>query len=192
MKITEELSKLKAGQAISIEGKEKTVKFVGTLNEMIQRSGSTEWVKGGKWFKVIFVSGGIWFANIPSEESGRYVWLLLEQKRYSSNLRQFYKGGDSLETWGVARKFAKSEQKEPIPYELDGQKWEVVDIGTFQVEGDGDSETAKNGDRLYFVTSKGISNWLLYLDARPGESKGTGGLFEGKEFNPNELIESVL
>lgn len=55
------------------------------------------------------------------------------------------------------------------------KNWSIVDIGAFSIYCKGKSEILKNGDRIYFVTSKGQGEWLLYLDARQKEAKGCGG-----------------
>ena len=94
----------------------------------------------------------------------------------------------------VEELIAKQDQSGEVLYDLLGVKWQVKDIGTLEVTMDGESSWFQAGDRLYFVTSKSVSSpeWLAYLDARPGEARGTGGLFRGMAFQPDELIEEVL
>ena len=127
--------------------------------------------------------------RLPVKEGGQYQWLKMSVKDYASNLGNFYKG-DGIP--GPAKKFAMSKQSEEVAYTLFNKSWNVTDIGTFEVASDKDHKALKHGDRVYFVTSKGENNWLLYLDARHGEARGTGGVFIGVQINPEADIASVL
>ncbi len=192
--VKQELMNLVAGQAITIEEKEKSVIAVMTLHELYQQGGSTEWRRNGKTSKAILLGGNVWLMRIPSKEAGEYTWIKFSPKSYSSNLREFYKGGDSQESWGPARKFAKNKQTSEVPYSLFDKEWLVTDIGAFQVETSENDEHLKNGDRIHFVTSKGKgdNSWLLYMDARHGEAEGTGGIFIGNTFQPEVEVASIL
>lgn len=188
-----ELENINENQAIIIDGKDRTVLCVATLNELYQRSGSTEWIPNGKVSKAILLAGDIWLMRIPSKEGGTYEWIKFSPKNYSSNLREFYKGGDNPESFGPARKFAKSKQTAEVIYSLFDKEWQVVDIGAFSIQGSKSNEYLKEGDRMHFVTSKcKDGSWLLYLDARHGEAKGTGGAFIGSSFQPEVEIQSIL
>ena len=181
-----------ATQAVTLGGKTRTILASIFLHELYQREGSKEWTRRGKTSKGIFLAGDIWILKVPSTEGGGYEWLKLSPIKPPSNLRGFYKGGDSSESWGPARKFAKLGQEEPVSYSLLGKEWDVVDIGAFEAEVSGKTEVSETGDRFYFVTSRKENEWLVYLDSRTGEAKGTGGLFLGNSFEPNETIEEIL
>jgi hypothetical protein len=107
-------------------------------------------------------------------------------------LSQFYRGGDDPASWGPARKFAKANQASEVSYDLFHKKWQVVDIGAFEVDCDGNCKGIQTGDQLHFVTSKANSDWLIYLDARKGIARGTGAILVGTEFNPEEEIDFTL
>ena len=189
-----ELEKLPVNSMVKMDGKEYGIAASVTFHELYQTGGSSAWVRRGKQSRGLVLSNKQLLLRVPAEEGGRYVWLRLKPTTEASNLRGFYKGGDSPGEWGPARRFAKQEQSGEVLYDLLGTKWQVRDIGTLEVEVDGESAWLHSGDRLYFVTSQAVAQneWLVYLDARPGEAQGTGGLFRGVAFQPNELIEEVL
>lgn len=189
MQIKTQLEELTIQNAVDIDGKERTVMAVLDLHELFQQGGSTSWEGNGKTSKAILLAGDIWLVRIPSKEAGEYVWVKFQVKDYSSSLRDFYKGDA---TPGPAKQFAMNKQRVEVPYNLFNQDWKVTDIGTFLVQGT-DNKALKNGDRIYFVTSRGENDtWLLYLDARHGEAKGTGVALVGKSFDPEAEVESIL
>lgn len=191
-KLKIELETLTVGQAVTIAGKELTVKFYAIMHEMCQAAGSKEWVRNGKTSRAIALADGTWFFRVPKKEAGEYAWIMASQVEQSSSLREFYRGGDAPEAWGPARKFAKSGQMEKVQYERFGKVWLMTDIGTFDVAGQQDSEAMCVGDRMYFVTSMSNQEWLLYFDARHGEARGTGGAWIGKIIDPEDVIEAIL
>lgn len=176
-------------QMINLDGKELTVVARFDLCELFQGTPGGPWNKNGKRSRAICLAGDTWLMRVPRKEAGEYIWLKMKVKDYASNLSAFYRDGDG--DGGPAKKFAKSGQSVEIPYRLFDEDWKVEDIGAFLVEGD-DHKALKNDDRIYFVTSKGAGKWLLYLDARHGEAKGTGMVLIGEEFNPDVDIQSTL
>lgn len=192
--IRKELESLPVSSMLKMEGKEYTVQATVTFQELYQGTGSSSWVRRGKQSKGIILTHNLLLVRIPSQEGGKYIWLRLSPQGEVSNLREFYKGGNSPGEWGPARRFAKQGQTGDVLYKLFETQWNVKDIGTFELSVNGESQWFKEGDRLYFVTSQRSDNsqWLLYLDARPGEAQGTGGAFLGEEINPEELVEEVL
>lgn len=192
--VTKELRSISVRSSVKLEGIERTVQAVVTLHELYQQAGRKEWIRQGKASRVIVLSGSVLLVSLPMSDSGKYHWVLGTPQRESSNLREFYRGGEAIESWGPARKFAKNGQVEPVAYELLGGTWSVTDIGAFEAEVQGHCDWILQGDRLYFVTSRLGSDpiWLFYWDARPGEARGTGGLFRGVGINPDMVIESIL
>lgn len=177
-------------QMISLNGKELTVLGKFDLCELFQGTPGGPWSRNGKRSRAVLLAGDVWLVRIPRKEAGEPIWLKMEVKEYASSLGAFYRDGDG--DGGPAKKFAKAGQSVEIPYDLFGQHWKVEDIGAFLVEGDS-HKGMKDLDRLYFVTSKGEDNrWLLYLDARHGEAKGTGMVLMGESFNPEVDIQSTL
>ena len=194
MSMTHELETLPVKAMVRIDGKEHDVQASLTFHELYQASGSSAWSRRGKQSRGLALSGPLLLVRLPAQEGGKYVWLKLTPTREASNLRAFYKGGDSPGEWGPARRFAKQDQSGEVLYRLLDTQWQVNDIGTLEIEMTGESAWFAQGDKLYFVTSQATtqSEWLVYFDARPGEAQGTGGLFRGVAFQPNELIEEVL
>ena len=193
-KLAQELETLPVRSMVKIGGKEQTVVASITLQELYQQEGSSTWIPRGKHSRGLVLDHQQLLLRLPQQEGGSYHWLQLQLVTAASSLREFYKGGDSLGEWGPARRFAKQQQTGEVRYRLLDTDWYVRDIGTFQVDMEGESPICHHGDRLYFVTSHtpSANEWLLYLDARPGEAQGTGGLFRGVPFIPSELIEEVL
>lgn len=193
-KIKDELEELRAGQAVTVGGKDLTVKFAATLHELCQQNGSKEWVPNGRQSRAIMLADGRWMLRFHTKEGGGYTWLLATVKDGSSSFSQFYKGGDSPADWGPARKFARSEQKDDVRYDLYNREWKLADIGAIEIESDGESEMLENGDRIHFVTSQDreSGDWLIYLDARHSEAKGTGAMMLGQELDPESAIEGIL
>lgn len=177
-------------QMVKINGKELTVVAKFDLFEMFQAGGSKVWERSGKRSRAICLAGDKWIIRIPRKEQGQYIWLICDVKEYASNLTAMYRDGDG--SGGPAKKFAQNGQSRPVPYgPLYDQNWEVVDIGALRAEGN-NHHAINNGDHLYFVTSRWENNWLLYLDARHGEAKGTGVVLIGQEFNPDVDVEATL
>lgn len=174
---------------VTIDGKELTVVSKLKLRELYQQLPDKQWRESGKESLAFQLANEIWLFKIPMKEAGKYIWLKMKVLEYVSNLGSFYKGDDA--NFGPARKFAKGNQQTEILYSLYDTEWKITDIGTFSVIGNSE-EILINGDRVYFVTSKNEKEWLLYLDARKGEAKGSGGVFRGEEFNPDTDIQSVL
>ncbi len=177
--------------SLVLEGKELTVTHRFKLYELFQRPPSKEWIKGTRSSLALVLANNTWIMKVPSKEAGSYIWLKLELKETGSTLSSFYRGGDTPDTWGPARIFAKSEQKREVTYSLYGENWKLVDIGSFEVSGEGNSLVV-DGDQLHFVTSRSGKKWLVYLDARKGEADGSGGVLIGEEFNPDTDVSSVL
>ena len=189
-----ELETLPVSSMLKMEGKESTVTASITFYELYQASGSSSWVRQGKHSRGLVLNRNIFLLRLPLEEGGKYFWLKLAPHKKTSNLRAFYKGGDSPGEWGPARRFAKQNQSGEVRYQLFETQWIVKDIGKFEVVSDGETTWMTSGDQLYFVTSQSTQDqrWLIYLDARPGEAQGTGGAFVGEAFNPSETVEEVL
>ncbi|MDO8668859.1 MAG: hypothetical protein Q7K65_01020 [Candidatus Buchananbacteria bacterium] len=192
-----QLKEASSGQTITLIGEpERAVQSSIILNEMYQSSSNAPWSRTGSSSKALVLSGGIWIFKIPSREAGRPTWL--KGKEISSTgLGRFYKG--TSEAPGPARIFKQNDQTDPVPYSLPNNLtpniiWEVVDIGTFDAEVDRENDNINSGDRLYFVTSKEQNGqrWLIYLDARKGEAKGSGGLFSLEEFEPSVDVTDLL
>lgn len=177
-------------QMIKIDGKELSVTCRINLIELCQDRGSSSWRPNGNKSQAVCLANSTWLFRIPSKERGDYIWLKMNIKDKSSNLGAFYRGNSEA---GPAKKFAMSGQTQEVSYELFDKKWTVRDIGAFSIEViSGSSEMLKSDDRIHFVTSKGESDWLLYLDSRHGEAKGTGGSLIGTEFKPEVDVESTL
>jgi hypothetical protein len=193
--------KLKAacsGQTVTLLGeKERQIIASVSLYEMTQNFKDAPWSRTGLISKCLILSGGIYIFKMPSQESGKPIWLKAEEIE-TLTLLQFYLG-ESKENPGPARLFNQKKQTVPIPYELPneltpGVIWEVIDIGTLNVEIDGESDIFIQGDRQYFTTSreKDGKRRLLFLDARRPEAKGTGGLFLCEQFEPSVEIMDIL
>jgi hypothetical protein len=195
--IREKLKKVQKGQIINLTGEgDKVVKASITLHEMTQEYKNAPWSKTGVVSKTVLLSGGIWIFKIPSREAGKSIWLRGKELDTMA-LAVFYKG--TPENPGPGRIFNSNGQSKPVPYQLpsgltNGTTWNVVDIGTFFIETSGSCENAETGDRIYFVTSRedGGNRWLLYLDARKGEARGSGGLFELNSFEPSVDVMDLM
>lgn len=193
-----QLKAVRSGQTVSLlgEGKERQILASISLHEMTQRYEKAPWTKTGSVSKGLVLAGKVFIFKMPSQEGGKPTWLKAKEID-TLPLGQFYLG--SKENPGPGRQFFRNKQSSPVPYELPndlmpGITWQVVDIGTLDVESDGESENFQNGDRLYFVTSreKGGQRWLLYLDARKGEAVGTGGTFLCEPFEPSVDMTDIL
>lgn len=194
MSMQTELYQVEVNTAITFRERQYTVRSAMTLQELYQPGGSSSWMRRNKESEAIGLTSSLLLARIPVEESGNYHWLACHLLQEASSLREFFKGGDSPGEWGPARRFGKQGQTGEVLYRLLDAQWQVRDIGAFEAQVKGDNPWIKDGDRLYFVTSQGVneSRWLWYLDARPGEARGTGGLFSGEVFDPEEAITEVL
>lgn len=177
--------------SVTMDGKELTVTSKVSLWEMFQRPPDKTWIKGSKKSLAFQLANDMWIFKIPAKEGGEYVWIKAKLVEKGSVLASFYKGGDSPDTYGPAKAFAKNNQTREIDYNLYDKNWKVIDIGTFFIEGEAE-ELLKDGDRIYFVTSKNGNERLFYLDSRKGEANGCGGVFIGEVFNPDVDIQSVL
>ena len=176
--------------SITIDGKDLTVTNKFVLHEMYQRLPDKQWRRTDKQSLAFQLADNTWIFKIPTKENGEYTWLKMQAVSYESNLGSFYRGDDI--NFGPARKFAKNGQTQEVMYSLLETDWGVVDIGTFSIMGNNSGDALAINDTIYFVTSKNKSEWLLYLDARKGEAKGTGGVFRGIVFNPDIDVQSVL
>ena len=184
------IENLEKDQVIVIDGKEHSVKFSATLHSLVQMDGQGAWVRSGKSYRAIY-AGGVWFMSLPLKEGGKTRWFRMELKEAGSGLGGFFLG--SKEDPGPGRKFAKTQERGEVRFDLFKESWLMTDIGTFDVEADGFSEIMKNGDRLYYlVSTQGEERIFLYLDARPKEAQGIGAAFVGVAFNPETEIESIL
>jgi hypothetical protein len=197
VKTHEKLKVIRPTQTISLLGEsERAVLASASLYEMTQISHGAPWTRTGAISKALAIAGGIFILKMPGREGGKPIWLKGEEVE-TFPLKDFYIG--TGESPGPARKFKQNNQSSPIDYILPNNltpdvTWQVVDIGTLQTEVEGESENFENGDRLYFVTSneKGGQKRLLYLDARKGEARGTGGLFICDPFEPSVDIQEIL
>lgn len=185
------LDKFNDVDMLKIDGKELSIKGRFELVELYQAAGQIAWNESAKASRAINLADNTWIFRIPEKERGQYVWFRAQVREGASTLGDFFKGGDEPDSWGPARKFARSGQKEGISYEMWGKTWQICDIGAFRVEGDSNA-VMEDGDRLYFVTSRSEGEWMLYLDARHGEAKGSGGVFIGKAFDPDVDIQFSL
>lgn len=202
-KIVPTVEKLKTSQAkqiIKLTGEFVDRSIVASIDfyELTQMYKGAPWTRTGVISKALCLSGGIWIFKIPSRDAGKATWLKASEIDTPS-LMPFYKGGDKPGEKGPARLFKENGQVEPISYQLPrnltpGVIWEIADIGAFNPEVSGDTENVVAGDRLYFVTSKEQKGerWLLFLDARRGEAKGTGGLFLAEQFEPSVDIMEII
>lgn len=187
----------KSGQTISFLGEdERQILASISLYEMTQVGKGAPWTKTGAVSKILSLAGGIFIFKMPSMEGGKPTWLKAEEIE-TLPLGSFFVG--SQESPGPGRIFYRKNQAETVDYELPngltpGVTWQVVDIGTLDVDVDGESENFIDDDRLYFVTSteKGGTRRLLNLDARKGEAKGAGGLFLCEPFEPSVDIKEIL
>lgn len=193
----EQLRLASSGQTVTLIGEsEKAIHASITLYEMFQRQPHAPWSRTGLVSKVLALAGGIFIFKIPSQEAGKPVWFK-GREISSSGLGKFYKG--SPDSAGPAKEFHQNDQTKPVPYALPknltpGVTWEVVDIGTFDADVEGETDNIISGDRLYFVTSKEQNgeNWLIYMDARKGEAKGSGGLFLLEPFEPSVEVSDLM
>ncbi|OGY44710.1 MAG: hypothetical protein A3B89_01225 [Candidatus Buchananbacteria bacterium RIFCSPHIGHO2_02_FULL_40_13] len=175
---------------------ERAIRASITLNEMFKHQSSEPWSRTGVISKALALAGDIWIFKIPDQEAGQPIWLKGE-KIYTPSLLSFYKGSD--ESPGPARVFKENGQTNPVPYSLPknltpGVIWEVVDIGAFNAEVEGEDSCVNSGDLMYFVTSKEKDggHWLVFLDARKGEAKGSGGLFLLEPFEPSVDVTDLM
>ena len=195
----EQLRQASAGQTVTLLGEpERAIRASIALSEMFQQQPNAPWSKTGLVSKILELAGDIFIFKIPSKEAGKPTWLKGKEMAVAF-LGKFYKGTDASP--GPARIFKQNDQSNPVPQYLPkniipGSIWEVVDIGTFDAEVEGDSDNIYSGDRLYFVTSKEKNSdgnrWLIYLDARKGEAKGLGGLFLLEPFEPSVDVTDLM
>lgn len=197
VRTAEKLKVVQSGQTVTMIGEtERQVMCSVSLYEMTQTPKGAPWSRTGVVSKGLELAGGIFIFKVPGREGGKAIWLKAKEID-TLPLQDFYRG-DAV-NFGPAKQFNKNGQTSPVPYELPndltpGVTWQVVDIGTFNVEADGESETFQTGDRTYFVSSteKGGDRRLLYLDARKGEARGTGGLFLCEPFEPSVEVSDLL
>lgn len=182
------LDVLGINNVLTIDGKEYTIRFSATLHDLVQRNGSKEWEKSGKTYSA-FCIGKDWVMSLPTKEGGKKEWFRLQVKEEGSTLGGFFLG--TSEAPGPARQFARTKERGQVEYDMFGEKWQITDIGAFDIESDGNSDLIKRNDRLYYIISLN-ERIFLYLDARPKEAKGIGASFVGKKFNPETDIESIL
>lgn len=180
------------------EFNERKVNASINLNELTQMSKGAPWTRTGLVSKALCLSGGIWIFKVPAREGGKVAWFKGEEID-TPPLMSFYRSGETPDGKGPAKLFNENGQVNPVPYQLprnltSGITWEVVDIGAFGSEVDGETENVVNGDRLYFVTSREQNGerWLLYLDARRGDAQGTGGLFLAEPFEPAVDVTELI
>jgi hypothetical protein len=166
------------------------------LHELFKQSEHAPWQTTGNISRVVLLTGGVYIFKVPETEGGKHVWYQAEVLD-SLPLHQFYIGDTT--TKGPARLFRENDQSQPVPYELpqrltSGVTWEVIDIGAFKAEVRGKNDLVKDGDQLYFVTSRerGGDRVLLYLDARKGEARGSGGLFVCTPFSPSADVMDLF
>ncbi len=194
---SDELVQASAGQTVTLLGEpERAVKASVTLYEMFQDDPQGPWKKTGNASKALMLAGGAVIFKVPSRESGKPIWLRAIGLD-TAGLGKFYKGSPTSP--GPARQFKENGQTDPVPYELPrdltpGVNWEVVDIGRFHAEVDGRNDNIADGDDFPFVTSheRGGQRWLLYLDARKENAKGSGGLFFGEPFEPSVEVTDLM
>lgn len=145
----------------------------------------------------IVFSNGEWIFKVPSREQGKLLWLKGKIIPGADPMEFFMgtKGGPD----GPARRFRKNGQTTPVHFVLPGKltpglHWQVVDLGAFGVQVKGRADEMKPDDRLYSVVAQevGGDHWLLYLDARQNEARGTGGLFFCQEFQPDVEVQTLL
>lgn len=189
----DKLKVITKGQTVTLTDdlRERAVLASVTLHEMTQVTDDAPWSRTGVESKGVLLAGDVWIWKIPGRESGKPAWFKGTELE-TFPLESFYKGEDDPALHGPARKFFHNGQSAPVPYELPndltpGITWNLVDIGRFEASVDGSCENIEEGDMLYFVTSREKSGdrFLLYLDARKGEARGTGGLFLGTPFEPS-------
>ena len=193
-----ELVEASAGQTVTLLGEpERAVRASVTLHEMFQRGEQSPWEKSGNASKILELAGGVFILKIPSKEGGKSTWLRATAVDDATGLGKFYKGSDAAP--GPARQFKANGQTDPIPYQLPqgltpDVTWRIVDIGRFNASVDGQSEIFCDGDNFPFVTSKekGGQRWLLYLDHRKEDARGSGGLFLAEPFEPSVDITDML
>jgi hypothetical protein len=197
----EKLKVVKSGQTVELvdEPGERAVMATVALHEMTQLNPPhSPWTKTGVASRAIVLAGDIWILKVPGREGGKPAWFKTTEIE-TFPLQSFYKGGDEPSMYGPARKFKMNDQTSAVPYTLPnnlvpGVTWNIVDIGRFDAEVEGNCENVESKDCLYFVTSreKDGDRFLLYLDARKGEAKGSGGLFLGTPFEPDTEIMGML
>ncbi len=189
-----------SGQFVQLlgEASERKVQAALTLYELFKRRESAPWERTGAVSKALLLSGGVWIFKVPQKEGGKPKWYKAHEID-TFQLTSFYIDGDSTGDSGPARRFRKNKQTTPVPYKLPNNitpniTWEVIDIGAFEAQVDGECEQVFTSDRLYFVTSReqGGDGALLYLDARKGEAKGSGGLFHCEPFEPSVDVTDIL
>lgn len=194
-----QLNVVQARQLVTLVGdRERSVQAAFTLHEMSQKRSTAPWTKTGAKSRVLELAGGVWIFKVPSREGGKPQWLKVTEVQTTS-LMSFYKGTETDP--GPAKLFRQNKQSDPVPYTLPrnlmpGVTWEVVDIGAFTVEfdGEGKSDNFSAGDHLYFVTSqeKGGVRWMIFIDARKGEAVGPNGLYVGEPFVPSADVQDLL
>lgn len=197
----ERLKAVKSGQTVELveDLKERAVAATVTLHEMTQLNPpNSPWTRTGVVSRAIVLAGDIWILKVPGREGGKPAWFKAAEIE-TFPLQTFYKGGDEPSMYGPARKFKMNDQTAMVSYVLPNDlvprvTWNIVDIGRFDAEVEGDCENVENKDSLYFVTSreKDGDRFLIYLDARKGEAKGSGGLFLGTPFEPDAEIMDML
>lgn len=199
----ERLKAVMSGQTVELVGdlKERAVVATVALYEMTQLDSERDncpWTRTGVVSRAIVLAGDIWILKVPGREGGKPAWFKATELE-TFPLQAFYKGGDEPSMYGPARQFKMNDQTAPVSYTLPhnlvpGAIWNIVDIGMFDAEVEGNCENVENKDRLPFVTSreKDGDRFLIYLDARKGEAKGSGGLFLGTPFEPDAEIMDML
>lgn len=174
--------------SIMLLGKELSIKANLTLHELYQNTGQPEWYNSGKTSRLIILADDTVILRIPKEENGEYVWVEAKIIEAASKHMPFFKG-DSTNP-GPARRFAASRETARVMFDLFGKSWKITDLGAVKINGDCD--IARNRDQLYYVIATQHDEWMLYLDARIGEAKGTGAMIIGKAFNPSVDITNTL
>lgn len=202
----ERLPHLRTDQTVTLTGEgERRVLSGITLQELWQRSGSTQWTPKGGQSVGIMLSGDIWLMRVPQTEGGAPEWYKFKPVR-SMGLAAFFKGGDTLTTYGPARTFAKvMHQSQPVEFTFPRSvlpgSWQVTDIGGFGAKLNGGDAVEitliADGDLHMFVSGDEIDGTrrFLFLDPRqePGfTTRGRGGLFVGEMFNPEEEVSDIL
>jgi hypothetical protein len=201
---------LQARQSITLLGdRERSVIAAITLQEMEQRSKGAPWTPKGGQSVGIVLSGDIWLMRVPDYEGGPPRWFKFAPVRNAMGIQSFYLGGETPETWGPARRFVKQKhtQGDPVPYRfissamptnIINETWQVVDVGAFTAQLDGDTgNVVCDGDFLGFVSSteKDGERRLIFLDPRKMAgftTRGRGGLYVGEPFDPDVDVTDIL
>lgn len=205
----QKLPLLQARQSVTLLGdRERQVIAAITLQEMEQKPKGAPWTRKGRQSVGIVLSGNIWLMRVPVYEGGGVQWFKFSPVPGAMGVQVFYLGGDTETTYGPARQFVKvNKQTKPVRYQfsistLPGDvsevEWDLVDVGAFQANVDGDTEgIVYDGDFLGFVSSNeaGGSRRLIFLDPRqvPGfTTRGHGGLYVGEPFDPDVDVTDIL